>query len=74
MSRIVVTLGVAEGVVDGVDVEGGQTRVIVDGRECAMREEGLRGYLAWKGPKPVTNTLISSDGSIPVSVLGEESR
>ena len=73
MSRIVVTWGVAEGVVDDVNVEGGQTRVIVEGRECAMREEGLRGYLAWKGPKPVTNTLISSDGSIPVSVLGEES-
>ena len=40
------TLGVAEGVVDDVNVEGGQTRVIVEGRECAMREEGLRGYLA----------------------------
>ena len=35
------TLGVADGMVDGVDIEGGQTRVIVDGRECAMREEGL---------------------------------
>lgn len=34
--------------------------VIVDGRECAMREDGLRGYSSRKGPKPVTKTLISS--------------
>jgi hypothetical protein len=68
MSRIVVTFGAADGV---VDVGGERTRVMVDGRECAMREEGLRGNLAWKGPKPVTNTLISSGDSISVSVLGE---
>ena len=44
MSRIVVNFGVADDVVDNSDVEGGWARVNVDGRECAMREEGLRGY------------------------------
>ena len=48
------------GAVDGAEVRE-WVRVMVDGRECAMREEGLRGYWVLKGPKPVMSTLISSD-------------
>lgn len=36
---------------------------MVEGSECAMREDGLRGYSSRKGPKPVTRTLISSGDS-----------
>ena len=51
------------GVVDGSLVEGGAVMVMVDGRECAISEEGLRGYLVLKGPKPVMSTLISAEDS-----------
>lgn len=53
MSRIVNVLG--------AECEGcGMGIVIVEGRECAMREDGLRGYSSRKGPKPVMRTLSSS--------------
>lgn len=50
--------------------------VIVEGSECAMREDGLRGYSSRKGPKPVIRTLISSGEfaleSKVASMLGAE--
>lgn len=70
MSRIVVDFGDA---VDDSEVGGGWVRVMVDGRECAMREEGLRGYWVLKGPKPVIRTLTSSEDSISGSAFEEES-
>ena len=60
-SRIVVDLGDADGVVGDLEVGGGWVRVIVNGRECAMRKEGLRGYWVLKGSKPVIRTLTSSE-------------
>lgn len=56
----------------GVEGEGEWVRVMVGGRERAMREEGLRGYLDLKGPKPVMSTLISSEDCASDSVLGEK--
>jgi len=75
MSRIVVGFGAADDAVDGFGVGGkaGWVRVMVDGRECAMREEGLSGYWILKGPKPVTSTLISSEDCVSNSVLVAES-
>lgn len=63
MSRMVNILGDGSWSLDkvlGVPVMG---IVMVEGRECAMREDGLRGYSSRKGPKPVTRTLISSGDS-----------
>ena len=63
--------GAAEGVADDSSVGGrGGVIVMVDGRECAISEEGLRGYRVLKGPKPVISTLISTDDCAPE----EESR
>jgi hypothetical protein len=61
MSRIVVDVGSADGAVDGF---GGWMRVILDGRECAISEEGLRGYWVLKGPKPVMSTLTSVEDGV----------
>jgi len=43
MSRIIVDFETVDGTVVGfgVEGEGGWVRVIVDGRECAMREVGF---------------------------------
>lgn len=72
MSRIVMDFGAVDDTVVefGVEGEGGWVSVITDGRECAMREEGLRGYSVLKGPKPVISTLISSGDCVSEPVLG----
>lgn len=61
MIRIVVVFGEAA-------EEDGWVRMIVDGRECAMREDGFSADR--KGAKPVTKTLTSSEDSLFDCVLG----
>lgn len=47
--------------------------VIVEGRECAMRDDGLRGNSSRNGPKPVTRTLITSESMLEVEMLDSDS-
>ena len=73
MSRIVVDFGEGDNVVGDSGVVGRWVRVMVNGKECTMREEGLRGYWVLKWPKPVIRTLTSSEDSISGSAFEEES-